>query len=74
MGPSSRSGDGAVLQFRRRFGTEPWVSKAQVAAYLGRSTRWVEMMNREGMPSRMIGGRRGYRLSEVDAWIEARFA
>ena len=52
---------------------EPWVSKAQVAAYLGRSTRWVELKGREGMPSRMIGGRRAYRLSEVEAWLRERF-
>jgi hypothetical protein len=25
---------------------------------------------REGLPSKMIGGRRGYRLSEVEAWID----
>lgn len=52
---------------------EPWVSKQQVANYLGRSTRWVELMARQGMPSRMIGGRRAYRLSEVDAWVAEQF-
>ena len=31
-------------------------------------------MAREGLPSRMIGGRRSYRLSEVDAWVQERFA
>jgi predicted DNA-binding transcriptional regulator AlpA len=62
-----------VLAFRHPAGREPWVNKGQVAAYLGRSKRWVELMAREGMPSRMIGGRRAYRLSEVDAWIEERF-
>lgn len=61
-----------VLQFPKgRF--EPWVNKGQVAAYLGRSKRWVELMAREGLPSRMIGGRRAYRLSEVEAWVERRF-
>jgi predicted DNA-binding transcriptional regulator AlpA len=61
-----------VLQFPKgRF--EPWVNKGQVAAYLGRSKRWVELMAREGLPSRMIGGRRAYRLSEVEAWVEERF-
>ena len=63
-----------IYAFRRQPGFEPWVSKAQVAAYLGRSTRWVELMARKGMPSRMIGGRRAYRLSEVDAWVAERFS
>jgi predicted DNA-binding transcriptional regulator AlpA len=66
------SGKLVVLPGAGRF--EPWVSKAQVASYLGRSKRWIELMAREGMPSRMIGGRRAYRLSEVDAWIVERFA
>jgi predicted DNA-binding transcriptional regulator AlpA len=62
-----------VVALRRGVSTEPWITKAQLAAYLGRSTRWIELMAREGLPSRMIGGRRGYRPSEVDAWIEGRF-
>jgi predicted DNA-binding transcriptional regulator AlpA len=65
------SADVVLLRGSARF--EPWVGKAHVAAYLGRSKRWVELMAREGMPSRMIGGRRAYRLSEVDAWIVERF-
>lgn len=63
-----------IYAFRHPTPHEPWVSKAQVASYLGRSKRWVELMAREGMPSRMIGGRCAYRLTEVDAWIEQRFA
>jgi predicted DNA-binding transcriptional regulator AlpA len=65
---------GEVVALRRASQFEPWVSKAQVASYLGRSKRWVELRVREGMPSRMIGGRRAYRLSEVDAWIAERFS
>jgi predicted DNA-binding transcriptional regulator AlpA len=60
-----------VVAFPTKF--EPWVTKAQVAAYFGRSTRWVELMTKQGLPSRMIGGRRAYRLSEVDAWVAERF-
>jgi excisionase family DNA binding protein len=55
-------------------GREPWVSKQQVAKYLGRSSRWVEHQVRAGMPSRMVGGRRSFRLSAVDEWIDARQA
>lgn len=51
---------------------EPWLSKRQVADYLGRSTRWVELRVREGLPSKMIGGRRGFKLSEIEAWIDGR--
>jgi predicted DNA-binding transcriptional regulator AlpA len=66
--------DADVLPFRGRRVHEPWVNKAQVAAYVGRSRRWVELMARQGLPSQMIGGRRAYRLSEVDAWIAERFS
>jgi predicted DNA-binding transcriptional regulator AlpA len=63
---------GLVLRFPSRVGAEPWLSKRQVADYFGRSTRWVELRVREGLPSKMIGGRRGFRLSEVEAWIDGR--
>lgn len=53
---------------------EPWVSKSEIATYLGRSTRWVEHQVKLGMPSRMIGGRRAFRRSAVDEWIDARHA
>lgn len=60
-----------VLPTARR-DREPWLSKRQVAAHFGRTTRWIELRMREGLPSRMIGGRRGYRLSEVEAWLAGR--
>lgn len=62
-----------VLQFRYPAGREPWVGKRDLARHLGRSTRWVERMVGEGMPSQMIGGRRGFRVGECEAWIEERF-
>lgn len=64
---------GALLTFPAWRSTEPWLSKRQIATHYGRSTRWIELMARQGMPSRMIGGRRAYRLSEVDVWLERRF-
>jgi predicted DNA-binding transcriptional regulator AlpA len=60
-----------VYPFPRR-GWEPWLTKKQLAAHFGYSTRWVELRVREGMPSKLIGGRRRFRLSEVEAWIEER--
>jgi hypothetical protein len=68
-----RSSTGAsVIAFPRVAVREPWLSKRQIADYFGRSTRWVELRVREDMPSKMIGGRRGFRLSEVEAWLDRR--
>ena len=53
---------------------EPWLSKQQIAGHYGRSTRWIELRMREGLPSRMLGGRRAFRLSAVEAWMEAKYA
>jgi len=66
------TGAGAVLRFPYRLGMEPWLSKREIAAHFGRSTRWVELRMREGLPSKMIGGRRGFHLSDVEAWIDGR--
>jgi hypothetical protein len=63
-----------VARFPRWRASEPWLSKRQVADHFGRSTRWVELRVREGLPSRMIGGRRGFRLSEVESWVLERSA
>jgi predicted DNA-binding transcriptional regulator AlpA len=51
---------------------EPWLTKRQVAVHLGFSTRWVELRMREGMPSRLMGGCRRFRLSEVEGWVDGR--
>lgn len=53
---------------------EQLVTKRQVAEYLGRSTRWVELRVREGMPSEPPTTRfprRRFRLSEVETWLAA---
>lgn len=67
---TARAAGAAVIPFPRAMAREPWLSKRQVAEYLGRSTRWVELRVRDGMPSKMIGGRRGFRLSEVEEWLD----
>lgn len=54
--------------------TEHLVTKRQLAQHLGRSTRWVELRVREGMPSEPPTTRfphRRFRLSEVEAWLAA---
>lgn len=53
---------------------EHLVTKRQIADHLGRSTRWVELRVREGMPSEAPTARypqRRFRLSEVEAWLAA---
>jgi len=51
---------------------EPWVSKKQLAAHLGRSTRWVELAQRDrGLPYLKEGqhGTCWYRISLVEGWM-----
>ena len=67
----SVSGSATVYPFPRR-GWEPWLTKKQLAAHLGFSTRWIELRVNEGMPSTPFGGRRRFHLSEVEAWIKER--
>lgn len=49
--------------------TEPWLTKRQLSGYLGRSVRWVEARTQEGLPSRLLAGRRQYRVSECETWL-----
>lgn len=55
---------------------EPWLSKKQIAAHFGRTTRWVEMRMAEGMPHRKDGesreARTMFRMSDVEAWMDDR--
>lgn len=60
---------GRLIRMPLRPGSEPWLSKRQLAAYFGFSTRWVELRVREGMPSEVIGGRRRFRVSECEEWL-----
>jgi len=53
-------------------GQEPWVSVETVAAHLGvaRDTiyRWIES---KSLPAHRVGRLWKFKLSQVDAWIEA---
>ncbi len=49
---------------------EPWLDKRALAAHLGCGVRWIELRVAEGMPSAMIAGRRKFRVSEVEPWLE----
>jgi hypothetical protein len=67
------SGHGAqVIAFpaRKRGGGrwEPWVPESIVARHYDVSTRTVRRWREAGMPSRMMGSSRRFRLSEIEAW------
>lgn len=58
-----------IYNFPSRPGFEPLLTKRQVAAHYGFTTRWVELRMADGMPSELISSRRRFRLSEVEAWL-----
>jgi hypothetical protein len=48
------------------------LTKQQLARHLGRSTRWIELKVREGMPSEPPTRRfphRRFRLGDVESWL-----
>jgi hypothetical protein len=47
---------------------EPWLSERLLAGQFGVSTRTVRRWRVAGMPSRVFGGVRRYRLSECERW------
>jgi len=56
----------------RRGTSAPLLTKQQLARHLGRSTRWVELRVREGMPSEAPTTRfphRRFNLEECEAWL-----
>lgn len=60
---------------RKREGVtwEPWITEEQIAAHYGNvSTRTIRRWRKLGMPSRLNGGSRQYRITECDAWHDAR--
>ena len=55
-----------IYQFSPRQRThkqsEPWLNEATVGRHFGVSTRTIRRWRLEGMPSRMLGGSRRFRL------------
>lgn len=47
------------------------LTKKQLATELGRSERWIELRQRDGLPVADTDryGRRLYRLADVEAWL-----
>lgn len=64
-----------VLAFPNR-GHEPSLTKRQLANHLGRSTRWIEMRVREGMPADWdrFHQERRFNLRAVETWLRERAA
>lgn len=46
-----------------------YLNKRELAAYYGVSVRWIEYQVARGMPSRLIGRQRRFRIEEVDSWL-----
>lgn len=49
---------------------EPWLDKHGLAAHLGCGVRWIEYRVRDGLPSAIIAGKRKFRASEAERWLE----
>jgi hypothetical protein len=67
----------AIIQFPERRDEngqlwEAWVAEVAVARHFSASPRTVRRWRAAGMPSRLIGGLRRYRLTDCEAWHRAR--
>ena len=49
---------------------EPRINIAELSQLLGVSRRWIEYRIEEGLPSAKIGGRRLFKPSEVENWLQ----
>lgn len=47
---------------------EPWIDEHALARHYGVSTRTVRRWRADGLPSRLIGSCRRYRISDAEAW------
>jgi hypothetical protein len=63
---------GAVVPFplrdRAAGGYEPWVGAEALARHYAVSTRTVRRWRLAGMPSRLVGGQRRFRIGETERW------
>lgn len=49
---------------------EPWLTKQELAKYLGFSPRWVELRVRDGMPCERFGARLRFQRTPVEQWLK----
>lgn len=61
-------GNGPVDRYRM-----PLMTKAELAAAMGVSTRTIERWTRAGLPARSIGSSTRFNRFEVGAWVRQRF-
>jgi len=52
---------------------EPWVTKLQLAEYLGVTRRWIELQQHLGLPYLRMVGMNRYCISEVETWLRKRY-
>lgn len=50
---------------------ERWLDLQGIAEFFASSPRWIEERMREGLPSAMIAGKRKFKASEVEKWLDA---
>jgi excisionase family DNA binding protein len=60
----------AVVPFRPRWASEPWLSRRRLAEHLKVSERTLQRWQADGMPSIARGRTVRYRASAVEAWLE----
>ncbi len=66
---------GRVIEFPvHRREPEPLLTMRDLVERYQMSERWFHYRLAEGMPSHRWGGRRRFRASEVEAWMDARHA
>lgn len=49
---------------------EHWVTKKELAAHLGFSTRWIEHRLRDGLPHARFGSQARFKISVVESWLQ----
>jgi hypothetical protein len=52
--------------------TEPWLDRKKLAEHYSCSVRKLEEAIAEGMPCAVIFGRKKFRVSDVEPWLEER--
>lgn len=63
---------GRLVLLPGRAGSEPWVTKAQLAAHLQVHEKSIERQVARGMPCFRVGKRTvRFRISVCEAWLEA---
>lgn len=70
--PANHAG-GTVIRFPQR-AWEPWVTKQQLAAYLGYTPRWVDYKIHDGLPWEPSGKRKRFRITDVEHWLRTEAA